>query len=446
MKIRAIILSTFVGLSIILIFSALSAISLLPQVEITPLAGVSVFAQEDYDSWLKCQLDPSIPDEKKIASTINSYFNIKYKSWVRLELLEFNFLFDMNDASAREDYAYERGLYHLMLTSWKHYNNALESYKYEPKFYELSVDNNMAHVKVAPEARVKHRDPKIIDSGTPWSAHVFSLVKNNNLWFIRSVTCDDSTHNLHPHGSDFNRIARELIKRATQEEKKQILRMAKMKEDPRLKPRVLPKSDLTQSHVSTKGWHNYVWGDAVEYATTYTSSSEGTGSYNPLFICFPTADCANFVSQCVWYACGGINESEPIENHDLPMIDDSVPGKTWWADSTGFGIWNGVKACWTAVYDFLYMIVKNHDNNGIGPQGYRGFLVYSWVGDIISQRMKPHLMIITTIIDYNGNGLTNWDEVYISAHTTNRLNKRLSELFPSISYVDTYLMTGFITP
>jgi hypothetical protein len=413
----------------ILIATALWA-TLGSQQKQTQLAGLASFPSEEYSAWLNVQMNPSIINADKVSCTINTFFDLKYKGWLKLELPDFGFLFDLSDDKAAEDYAYERGLFHLLLTGWRSSNNSLESYQYQPKYYQLSVDDDIATVRVNPDALITHNDPKGVVTSSPWTEHVFTLVLKDNLWIIKSVVCSDPTHNLHPHGSDFNKLARDLRENIQKEQIKEEAEIAILMRDPRIQERFFHEL----KGVTTLGSLNYSRSAVRSYARTYSSNDPGTSSYNPLFISFES-DCANFVSQCVWRGFGGWNDADHIENHDLPMIDDDVAGKTWWADSEGAGVWvtggGGYRYCWTNVDDFIYMIVNNYSTKGKGVWGRMGLMPWTWPGDIVKQKTASHGMIISEIHDYDGDWYTYWNEIYICAHTNNRRDKLLKDLYPS---------------
>lgn len=48
-------------------------------------------------------------------------------------------------------------------------------------------------------------------------------------------------------------------------------------------------------------------------------------------------------------------------------------------------------------------------------------------------------MFITSATDSNGNGVTDWSEIYITAHTKNRKNHNLKALYSGISTPPSYL-------
>jgi hypothetical protein len=49
------------------------------------------------------------------------------------------------------------------------------------------------------------------------------------------------------------------------------------------------------------------------------------------------------------------------------------------------------------------------------------------VGDYIY--VPGHVLIIVNIVDFDNDGLTDFNEIYVSAHTNNRNNHRLSDLY-----------------
>ena len=397
------------------------------------MAGAALFPNENYKEWVEAQNDPTIGERSKIVNTINTYFIIKYESWLKETLLDFGFLFDQTDEVAFEDYAYERGLLHLRLTGWRYSNTLLNQYDYEPEFYKISVVKNIAKVIMRPHSTVIfHDDPKSMYEGAS-ANHEFELVSQNGNWILQRVKCYDPAHNLHPHGSDFNKIAADLIERTEADLANEQANALELSKDPRIASRAL----IRQTGFAPLGYRSFSKYYCRAYALDYALD------YNPLFFSYDS-DCTNFVSQCIWRGYGGQNSENPIENHDLPMIDDE-DAITWWCDSEGTGTWNN-KYCWTGVSDFLYMIVKNYSENKVGLQGYRGYMSDVLIGDIVKIRSDSHVYIISNIKDYDHDYTPDWNEIYVSAHTTDREDERLSDLFPSYSYVYFYLNIAFKDP
>jgi hypothetical protein len=239
----------FRAFSVGLFFTVPLNVSLSSQIIRTPLAGTPSFPAEEYNEWLKVQVDSSVKDADKVACTINTFFNLKYKSWMKLELLDFGFLFDLKNATAKEDYTYERGLFNLMLVAWREFNtppNSLESYKYEPKYSLLSVDKDKAKVRMNPYGTIVHTD-KSSDGTTPWQEHTFTLVHKNDLWLIRSVLSSDEMRDVYPHGTNFNKALKSEREYFQKEQIKEEAEFAILMKDPRMQQHILRKK--IRSHI-----------------------------------------------------------------------------------------------------------------------------------------------------------------------------------------------------
>lgn len=427
-----------------------------PQTIKTPLVGVVTFPAVEYNEWLKVQMDPSINDADKIASTIDTFFNLKYKSWMKLELLDFGFLFDRKNVKGAEDYAYERGLYYFFLVAWREFNtpsHSIESYKYEPIYNQLSADKHKARIIVYPKASVVRSYPKGITEQGSFAEHAFTMIQQGNRWLIRGVVGGDEMRAVYHHGTNFNEVLKKERKAFQEWPKKQAEEEAELLKDPDVQKEILHRKmqrEMRKRRVvipRCNASRTYYPSRAVYYAQTHTSDLAGKAYYNLLFLDFwdEFADCQNFVSQCIWYGLQGINEEEYIENHSVPMIDDGVPGPgefTWWADSTTMAS----SGTWTLVMNFISMITNNKTFNRVGVQGTRISCAWADEGDMAAYLGAPHIMLITAIYEYDGDGMTDYNEIYISAHTTNRRNFPLVTLYPTYYSAKTYYITGYKVP
>ncbi|MHB8094136.1 MAG: hypothetical protein ACYDH0_04265 [Candidatus Aminicenantales bacterium] len=120
----------------------------------TVLAGEAEFPKEYYDKWLAAQRDPSLNEEAKVKSTIDTYFILKYESWKTGKLLDFGFLFDLGSTKAFEDYAYERGIHLVFLTGQSYWERLLIRYDYQPKYEKIKIEGQTAEVQVRPFAEI----------------------------------------------------------------------------------------------------------------------------------------------------------------------------------------------------------------------------------------------------------------------------------------------------
>lgn len=99
----------------------------------------------------------------------------------------------------------------------------------------------------------------------------------------------------------------------------------------------------------------------------------------------------------------------------------------WWANTSGeTSTWN-----WTGTSFFYNWITENEDNDDYGIHG-KAYIVpnYLAVGDYIY--MPGHVMLVTKIVDNNGNGVTDYNEIYISAHTNDREDYHLKTLYENV--------------
>jgi len=179
----------------------------------TKLAGVAIFPERLSADWHARQRDPKLDEEAKIKSTIETFFIIKYESWVKGELLDFGFLFDQADPRASEDYAYERSLMFYLLEGYKYADYLLARYDYRPNFYDLAIDGDKAKVAMRPKGTfVERKRPNKIENSV-WTDYQFSLERLDGIWLIKSVSCDDENHAAYPHGTDFAQLASSIPER-----------------------------------------------------------------------------------------------------------------------------------------------------------------------------------------------------------------------------------------
>jgi hypothetical protein len=276
----------------------------------TKLAGKATFPDKEYNEWRMTQFNPDLNAEEKIKSTVNTFFVIKYESWVKGILFDFDFLFDQSDAQAHEDYAYERGLMYLSLEAWKFQDSLLECYEYLPRFYEFKVDGQKATLIMIPEASIFFRTAPNMSVSGPWIDHMFSLELISGQWLIKKVSCDDERHEIYPHGTDFEKLAETIPERQKEfDAKVQKEYRERMQNDPkfmeiqdRRRLAKLLKSDR-YLYPLTSYWRSFSGYELQWYAEYFTDNSGtySTTSYNDQFLKWPGSDCQNYVSQCLWW-------------------------------------------------------------------------------------------------------------------------------------------------
>ncbi len=192
-----------------------------PRTKRTPLAGIVTFPAVEHNEWEKVQLDPSLKDADKIVNTIDTFFNLKFKSRMKHVLLDFGFLFDRKSANGAEDYAYERGLCYSWIIAWRERTppDSIESYKYEPKYSQLSIDKNKANVRVSPKAQVVSSALGGMTLNASLTEHTFTLIRKGGQWLVNGIVCSDEMRKVYPPGTDFNAAIREARKKSREWQK-----------------------------------------------------------------------------------------------------------------------------------------------------------------------------------------------------------------------------------
>jgi hypothetical protein len=199
----------------------------------TVLAGEAEFPKEYYDKWLAAQRDPSLTEEAKVKSTIDTYFILKYESWKTGKLLDFGFLFDLGNTKAFEDYAYERGVLLVFIAGQTYWKALLTQYQYEPIYKKLTISDQASEVLVTPFAEIAHNDTPDSIETTPWTDHGLTLLRINGTWLIRSLETDDEIHDQLPRGTDFDEEARTVPIKNKAWEEAPFMSLFKILEEPR---------------------------------------------------------------------------------------------------------------------------------------------------------------------------------------------------------------------
>ncbi len=262
--------------------------------------------------------------------------------------------------------------------------------------------------------------------------HIIDLVKTPEGWKLIRDSYRDEFTILYPYGTDFNQLQVELPEQLAAA----AARDSELAKEPGLTERQSGQAGPQESvGILGVSYRDYDRSRCASYATTYTNNNVdcSTTNYNTLFVnyTYKCADCQNFVSQCVWYGFGGQNTSQAIQGHYLPMVYNVTGATNWWADKYT----TGSNWTWTSVPNFESMINANWSNDKVGVQGHEGHLGLTWKGDVVSMRAYQHVFIINNIIDYDGDGRTDYNEIYVCAHTKNRKNARLSSVVPNPSDV-----------
>lgn len=359
--------------------------------------------------------------ERKIQDTIKTYFSAQLDSLK--DGNEKSFLKIKNNISLSDSgktlYNYELGKLKYLLASYALSTNKVNDYNLNISFDNINIKDKNATISA-------NVDYTISDS---WGIgvqprkiyHEITLSQNNGNWRIEDDKYSDELKELYPVGTDFDDVISKLSTSTSDINNKNITstnQSANLVEPP---IQYIVPGDYYAYYDRTK---------AVNYALSWTSEGTGTSgtSYNNgQFKYFSSGnDCQNYVSQSIWAGFGGTSSSPTA--YPMNSID-------WWANTSntsysqdygGVYRWN-----WVNTGDFFTYITNNYSNNYYyGPQGYSTTSTSSiQVGDYVY--VPGHVLFVTRIDDNNGNGTTEYNEIYISAHTNNHKNYNLASLYGS---------------
>jgi len=350
-------------------------------------------------------------DISEIKILITNYFKLRLESLKNETVQNFSPLFDTYDENGISNYKYESAYISYLLAAKKYFNEKLDKYELNLYFKNFEKDNGNNFLVTVYDGsylfyNITREKPDIENT-----LHLIKVTKRNNHYFIVSDEYNTEFKESITSYSELTKLSNNI---STEDNK--IRRI--------YSNITISKSgeDISINSYPGDYYIPYDRSKAVNYALSHTSNYDNDTNYNSKFKNFANStytagDCQNFVSQCLWYGYGGIDEQTNINAHQLPMTYD------WWCDKynascTSDGKWN-----WTYVAHFYSWLTSNN----YGPRGQD--IVYTDVekGDIIFKSDLSHVYIITDIVDFDNDNQVDWNEIYVSAHTKNRL----SSIYPS---------------
>lgn len=391
-------------------------------------------------AYLAAQADRASTDEARVQSAVDTYFTLKYESRVQGQALDLGIVVDRSTAAGEQLHDYELGRLQYSLLDWQQSNTVFESCNYRPVYADIKIKGRTATARVHPWVDLSYADDP--DRVEPFGGelHTVTLTRAVSGWRVTNDSYDDEFIRYLPRGTDFAALQASLGADLAAAAERQAALEQSLRSDPRAQSR-FGASASGDAGILT--YRTYDRARCATYGTTYTSNSAdcATSSYNSLFAEWASGgrctDCQNFVSQCVWYGFGGTNTSTAIQGHYLPMVYNISGATAWWEDRTT----TGTNWTWTYVPAFRDLITNNWNSDKVGPQGYEGSLGLEWAGDYIAMSDWSHVYIVVGITDYDGDGTTDYNEIYVSAHTNNRNNVRLSSLVSQSSVRFMWVLT-----
>lgn len=313
---------------------------------------------------------------------------------------------------------YLRGLHEL-------YNITYKQFSANYTFEKVVVDEDYAVVSVCESLDYQYSDSNN-QSGEQTMFNI-SLVKQDGKWIILEVICDDMLFlTNYKDSSDLEEEARRLNAGTVQ-----------------LTDAVGVEIEDTAVPFAV-GNIAYNRDNAVNYALTYLApADDGTGSAKPTWandnMPWFSANCMNYVSQCIWAGFGGSNSSTDIANFYGMDTEGTSAAHKWYANKTTSSTsWRSCAAFRTYISDFesgkvdmgctTQEIASNSDSLVYTANALKGAAIQGKGLDNDGNSVAlGHVVFVT-----DATGSTR-NSVFVSGYNNNIRNKKLALVYPKTS-------------
>lgn len=372
------------------------------------------------DEEVQIQNSVSLSDEEKVSQLAELYLTAhetEYMSDAPVTLANF-----FTEEEEIEEMTMDR-LFKLQKAIRDHFDYTYLYEDYDITINDVEVSGNNAVVNAYEYRECRYADrPDILS--TTGIEFTITFTNSDGDWKITDVTSNDEMLSFVDNNKGIDEIIEDFTTPAPVPTAEELRTEMQAQQE--------AEAAIAVNSAATTTLYNYDPDLAVEYALEYTSNSSGTSSYNPLFPNYPNTDCMNFVSQCIWYGCGGSNTANAVSNSLPPMV---ASGEHAWY-STAYGCTNS----WSSNGFFIDHINSREtfDEGVVATLNNLGSYSVIYDGDLLQHNPSgvedtwnyEHIYIVT---DTNQTGsatipMTN-EDIWVSAHTANRHNNRLSEIF-----------------
>ncbi len=367
------------------------------------VAGTSILGQAESQQSIHAE-------QTTIVNVINDYQRVKYESRLDGKPIDFSHLF-LESEIGQSSLEYQSGLLELALAVRNYYGTLFEWYEYHPRYSSVTVHGQHAEVIMYPEVTYGTETGYSGRMGS--EQHKITLTKMRGDWFIEADLYTTVATKAYRPGTNFGKKIRTFAENA----------VAKQNGPEVVDPVARARLSQENDDLGILTYLGYDREKARWYAYTYTDNTggESTAYYNDNFEDWvgDGGDCQNFASQAVWYGFDGTNDSEWINNHRLPMIDNWSGAADWWCD-----IDNATNS-WVNVTGFRNMVFDNFENDKVGVQGLETSADYVQVADIVNT--PGHATIVQEFVENRPDGHWTLDEIYVSSHTANYKSVPITE-------------------
>ncbi|WP_353094129.1 amidase domain-containing protein [Tissierella praeacuta] len=315
---------------------------------------------------LAVKIDTLDEDKEFIKDTIQKYFESYYETLKTGAYIDVANLFIDNE----EAIIPQRILKNNLLL-FKEFGRNYTFYELKIDFKDIEVNKDIARAEVIENAEFHYNTvPEDIISRIGNVQYVIELKKIDGNWKMSSI---DSENNL-----DYEFVREQLKEynnQISRQSKKQYIENVFDEKDSYTKTlkNSLEKSlgttpiieindeDINTDDIILQGTYSYNIDRGIRYARKYAYASKLSNSEKIFADCDP--DCTNFVSQCIWAAYGGWDESS-VTNSRNNVHNKVRMTSEWYGSKWGYGAFSNA---WAGV-PYLYNYVTK--SKATGPNGY----------------------------------------------------------------------------
>ncbi len=376
----------------------------------------------------------------QVRCVVDTYFTLRYQSQLVGHGLDLGGVIDQASEEGTALLRDQTGRLRYFAMCWQDTGTTLAGFDYQPVYDDISISGETAVVHVRPLVGLRYTWAPKEEKLSYDDPHTIRLALRAAGWRIVADEYANEETLMFPAGTDFAALQATYHQRIAEARRRDA-------EFDRQNGDRLSEADI---NAMTGSYTGYDGARAASYGKTYTNNDGGctTTGYNTNFVNYASGcvDCQNFVSQCIWYGFGGVNDYSHIHLRALPMVDDDLypSAAGWWNDGSYS------TQTWRVVSTFYDMIKANHDGDRAGVQGFEGSLAYTVKGDFLwwkdASGVWSHSMIVTDWIDRNGNARADYNELYYSGHTNNRKNVQLSQYIADSTRVRYFFICMFKNP
>jgi hypothetical protein len=372
-----------------------------------------------------------------VKTTLEDYFTACFESQKNLSYSKMvgNLLADNDNTQLNE--AFRENL----LSQESLFNSRIDDYQYQIAYQNTTVNGDEATIALILDLDFKYVNaPDDMKSGIYNVNYEFTLKNNGSQWVITNIESD-----LNEYQNFKNQVKTQMAQNAALSQKEALAEVTKtmqsrlqlmrnnsiyLKGDPAAPSataeNTATSNTTTENSTSNKSAYiscqkyNYSPTAGAAYAVTYAEADPDKRIFYS-----DSLDCTNFVSQCIWAGYVGFSSETTARNQIANMI--GMVYTEWHATKDGISyIWSNVDK----LYEYLADTSKPagpkvtvYNNGG----HYTGVAANSInVGDVLQVRTGPgtdyaHSVFVTR----KNRTVSNYDDIYISSHTTDRCNVKL---------------------